>query len=203
MVQNRNSRGVPHWPRTLYPSLRQTCENSPASFCGELGLPACWGRPVHRASFCCFTEPCLVLGPPRSSVGSRGQGRSLLPLFLCDRRAQYSSPNPAMTEGSVPSQEAPAAAAVAGVLTWGGRSCWGSVVPDSSGIWEALGTSKLLFLGQTLRTGRDSQLGLKTQNKAHSTYRKDALKGRGNLGLSVSGREGAMSLGETFLQSVS
>lgn len=60
------------------------------------------------------------------------------------------------------------------------------MVPDSSGIGEALGTSKLLFLGRILRTGRDSQLGLKTQNKAHSRHRKDAMKGRGNLGLSVS-----------------
>lgn len=60
----------------------------------------------------------------------------------------------------------------------------GAVVPDSSGIWEALGTSKLLFLG--LRTGKDSQLGLKTQNKAHSKHRKDAVKGTRNLGLSVS-----------------
>lgn len=74
----------------------------------------------------------------------------------------------------------------------------GAVVPDSSGIGEALGTSKLLFLGRILRTGRDSQLGLKTQNKAHSRHRKDAMKGEGTWGLVC------LAWGyETFLQSFS
>lgn len=101
----------------------------------------------------------------------------------------YSLPNPAVTEGSVPLREPPAAAAVPGMLTWhhtgrkGRLGCHGAAVPDSSGIPEALGTSKLLFLGQILRTGRDSQLGLRTQSKAHSKHRKDAMKPRGILGL--------------------